>query len=84
MDFSEEAVADCLVKGLNVTRMDLNAPAAAPHYGALPQMAAFHVVEHVERPANLFAHDLLCNSGSMITVGTNLASVPSSQWAMVR
>jgi hypothetical protein len=44
------------VKGLNVTRMDLNAPAAAPQNGAVPQMAAFHVVEHIDRPATLFAH----------------------------
>jgi SAM-dependent methyltransferase len=56
MDFSEDAVADCLVKGLNVTRMDLNAPAAAPQNGAVPQMAAFHAVEHIDRPASLFAH----------------------------
>ena len=54
MDFSEDAVAGCVAKGLNVLRLDLNAPANKSD--PVPHIAALHCLEHIERPAVLFEH----------------------------
>jgi SAM-dependent methyltransferase len=54
MDFSEDAVAGCLAKGLTVQKMDLNAPAINSEL--TPYIAALHCLEHIERPTALFEH----------------------------
>jgi SAM-dependent methyltransferase len=54
VDFSEDAVAGCIAKGLDVRRMDLNAPAT--NSGPVAHIAALHFLEHIERPAVLFEH----------------------------
>jgi len=54
MDFSRDAVASCVAKGLAVQQMDLNTIAVGS--GPVPNIVAFHFLEHVERPTVLFEH----------------------------
>lgn len=54
MDFSADAVASCVAKGLDVRQIDLNA--IAPPSNSVSNIVAFHFVEHVERPIKLFEH----------------------------
>lgn len=55
MDFSADGVASCVAKGLAVRQVNFYS-VAAPDSDPVPEMAAFHFLEHVERPAALFEH----------------------------
>jgi trans-aconitate methyltransferase len=55
MDFSEDAVANCAAKGLNVSQIDLNSINGATGSDRFLHMVAFHCLEHLEQPAALFA-----------------------------
>jgi 2-polyprenyl-3-methyl-5-hydroxy-6-metoxy-1,4-benzoquinol methylase len=80
MDFSADAVASCRSKGLDVSRIDLNSMNDAGCSPCFPQIAAFHFLEHVERPMSLFAH-----AAARARKGAHLwLSVPSDQRATRR
>jgi SAM-dependent methyltransferase len=54
MDFSEDGVNSCRAKGLAARQLDLNEDAHVSDKDRFPQMAAFHFLEHLDRPATLF------------------------------
>jgi 2-polyprenyl-3-methyl-5-hydroxy-6-metoxy-1,4-benzoquinol methylase len=75
MDFSADAVASCIAKGLDVSQIDLNSMNGASSPLRFPHIAAFHFVEHIERPAALFVH-----AATRAEKGANLwLSVPSDR-----
>jgi SAM-dependent methyltransferase len=53
-DFSDDAVQECLKQGLTARRLDLNEIDAGADEGRFSQMAAFHFLEHLDRPIALF------------------------------
>jgi cyclopropane fatty-acyl-phospholipid synthase-like methyltransferase len=75
MDFSQDAVDGCVAKGLDVKRVDLNSLNDSGGAARFTHLAAFHFLEHIERPAALFAH-----AATRAAKGTHLwISVPSDQ-----
>ena len=56
MDFSEDGVAGCVAKGLSARRLDLNEAPSPADSDLFLQMAAFHFLEHLDRPAAFFEH----------------------------
>ena len=55
MDFSEDGVASCVSKGLDVSRIDLD-EITSGGTERVSHLAAFHFLEHLERPSALFEH----------------------------
>lgn len=73
MDFSEDAVASCVARGLAVRKIDLNAIGAESR--RVSNIVAFHFVEHVERPIAFFEQ-----AAKMAAPSAHLwVSVPSDQ-----
>jgi hypothetical protein len=56
MDFSKDAVAGCLAKGLKAQEINLDEMAPLSDSRVVSQIASFHFVEHLARPASLFEH----------------------------
>jgi len=54
IDFSEDAVQECVASGLAARRLDLNEVAGATDGENFSQMVAFHFLEHLDRPVALF------------------------------
>ena len=54
IDFSNDAVQECVARGLAVQRLDLREIACETEADHFNQMAAFHFLEHLDRPATLF------------------------------
>ena len=54
VDFSEDGVASCVAKGLAARHLDLNEAASVSNTDRFSQMAAFHLLEHLDRPVTLF------------------------------
>jgi SAM-dependent methyltransferase len=54
IDFSQDAVAECLANGLDAREFDLNEIASVTEEDRFPQIAAFHFLEHLDQPAALF------------------------------
>lgn len=75
MDFSADAVASCIAKGLDVSRIDLNSMNGTAGLPRFLHLAAFHFLEHIERPSVLFAR-----AAGIAAKGAHLwLSVPSDQ-----
>ena len=56
MDFSEDGVASCVAKGLDVRKLDLNVIDSSADSARFSQLSAFHFLEHLDRPVVLFEH----------------------------
>jgi SAM-dependent methyltransferase len=54
MDFSNDAVQECVARGLAVRRLDLDEISGATGGDRFNHMTAFHFLEHLDRPATLF------------------------------
>jgi len=54
IDFSDDAIQECVKNGLVARRLDLNEDVAASVEDRFSQMVAFHFLEHIDRPAALF------------------------------
>jgi Methyltransferase domain len=55
-DFVEGGIAHCLAHGLKAQLLDLDEAAAPADSERVSHLAAFHVLEHLDRPGALFEH----------------------------
>ena len=56
VDFSAHAIELCLARGLRARQLDLAAPPGADLPERVSHIAAFHVLEHLDRPQALFEY----------------------------
>jgi SAM-dependent methyltransferase len=72
-DFSSDAIAACTARGLQAAILDLDGDTSRGEPARVTTIAAFHVLEHLEAPHELFQH-----AGAMAAAGARLwLSVPS-------
>ncbi len=56
MDFSEDGVASCLAEGLDARQIELDEISEPGDSDRVPHLVAFHFLEHLDKPSNLFRH----------------------------